>query len=69
MRDLREVGEEEEEKGIDKVEEDEPFLRAFCFSSFRCWAAGFWARSLSLAMMEDGETVYGDRLESVSRAW
>ena len=29
----------------------EPFLRAFCFSSFRCWAAGLRARSLSLAIL------------------
>lgn len=28
-----------------------PFLRAFCFSSLRWAAAGFRARSLSLAMV------------------
>ena len=50
----------EVEEGTGKVE-DRPFLRAFCFSSFRCWAAGFWARSLSLAMPEDVEKVYDNR--------
>lgn len=38
--------------------ENKPFLRAFCFSSFRCWAAGFWARSLSLAIIECVEESY-----------
>lgn len=35
---LDKVGEVEKGKGEVEVE---PFLRAFCFSSFRCWAAGF----------------------------